>query len=390
VSREAWIEPQLNALRKERLDREVAPYSSVGGKVDLNGTAYLNFASNDYLNLARHPEVVTSAEQALRRYGAGATASRLVTGTLDLHQELETWLARHKGYPSALLFGSGYLANVGTRPVLVDRPDIVYADRLIHASLIDAAVLSRATLRRYRHNDCEHLETLLKRSPAAGRRLVVTESVFSMDGDRAPLADITKLARDHGAMLLVDEAHAGGVFGPHGGGLVRAHGLEPSVNVSMGTLSKALGSYGGFVTSSPELRALLVNRARAFIYTTALPPAACGAALAALQLLRRHGDWGNELLRRSRFFRRRLQDAGLDTMHSDSQIVPLLVGDNEKTLRLAARLRERHLIAIAIRPPTVPWNRARLRLSVTLAHTEEDLAEAAEIIIETARRERIL
>ncbi len=390
MNREQWIEPALSALREKGQERTLRSVAQPGGRIRLGDRVLLNFSSNDYLDLARNASVVAAAEKALRESGAGAAASRLVTGTLPLHDELERRLAALKGYPASLVFGSGYLANAGTIPALVSQGDAVFADKLCHASILDAVALSGARLHRFRHNDTGHLEETLGKRAGTARALVVTESVFSMDGDLAPLPGIAEAAVRHGAMLMIDEAHATGIFGPGGSGLIRQHGLESQVNVSMGTLSKALGGYGGFVACSDDLRRLLVNRARAFIYTTALPPASAGAALGALDVLERAPDLGTALLRRAEVFRRRLQESGLDTLQSASQIIPLKVGDNAKALSLARRLREKDILAVAIRPPTVPEGTARIRLSVTLAHTEDDLARAAEAIASAAREEGVI
>ena len=390
MNRESWMDDVLAGLREEHLERQVTPLPRSGGTFVQNGRAWLNFSSNDYLDLAHHPAVIDAAVAALQDAGAGATASRLVTGTLAIHEELERQLAAFKGYPAALSFSSGYLTNAGTIPALVGRDDVVFADRLSHASLLDAITLSRAALRRFRHNDAAHLDELLKRRGNRGRKLVVTESVFSMDGDLAPLPEIAAVAARHGAMLLVDEAHATGVFGPGGAGLVREHRLEESVNVSMGTLSKALGGSGGFVACSRRLRNLLINRARAFIYTTAPPPSVPGAALGALSVLAKNPGLGSKLLRRAAGLRAALDRAGLDTMGSRSQIIPVRIGDSERALSLAARLRRHGILAVAIRPPTVPAGTARLRLSVTLAHTDRLLEQAAETILRAARAESLL
>ena len=355
----------------------------------LDGREFLNFSCNDYLGLSKHPRVMAAAKQALDEYGAGSTASRLVTGTLPIHEQLERRLADFKGYPAALVFGSGYLANAGVIPSLVSRDDTVFADKLVHASLIDAITLSRAKLVRFRHNDIQHLEELLKKNPT-GRRLVVTESVFSMDGDLAPLPEIAAVASKHDAMLMIDEAHATGVFGPSGSGLIREHQIESSVNVSMGTLSKAMGSYGGFVACSTNMRELFVNRARALIYTTALPPSVIASSIAALDVLQTSPELGAELLKRAESFRKTLKAAGLDTMQSASQIIPVRVGENAKALALAERLRASGILAVAIRPPTVPQGSARLRLSITLDHSDNDLARAAEIIIAAAKAEGVI
>ncbi|MBU1908766.1 MAG: 8-amino-7-oxononanoate synthase [Verrucomicrobia bacterium] len=383
---ENWITGALEELRAAHLERRLTGYSGTGGRIQADGRTLLNFSSNDYLDLARHPRVIEAAAKALQEYGAGATASRLVTGTLPIHDELERRLAAFKGYPAALVFGSGYLTNAGVISAVAGTGDLVLADRLAHASLLDAAVLSRARLLRFRHNNPAHLDDLLSRHPAR-QRLVVTESVFSMDGDLAPLPDIASVVAKHDAMLLVDEAHATGIFGPGGAGLVSEHQLSGFVNLSMGTTSKALGGYGGFVACSEAMRQWLINRARSFIYSTAPAPSAIGAALGALDVIAEQPGLGGELLQRAARFRKHLQDAGLDTLNSASQIVPLRVGENAKALSLSQRLREAGILAVAIRPPTVPAGTARIRFSISLAHAPADLEEAADRIIAAARTE---
>jgi 8-amino-7-oxononanoate synthase len=313
----------------------------------------------------------------------------LVTGTLPIHEQLERRLADFKGYSAALVFGSGYLVNAGVISSLVNRHDTVFADKLVHASLIDAITLSRARLARFCHNDIPHLEELLRKN-ATGRKLIVTESVFSMDGDLAPLPEIAAVASKYDAMLMIDEAHATGVFGPFGSGLIRQHRIESFVNVSMGTLSKALGSYGGFVACSINMRSFFVNRARSLIYTTALPPSVIASSIAALDVLQTSPELGAELLKRAELFRRKLKTAGLDTLQSASHIIPVLVGENAKALAFAERLRLFGILAIAIRPPTVPPGSARLRLSITLDHSDNDLARAAEILIAAAKAEGVI
>lgn len=385
MNRESWIKDELDALAQRHLFRSLSPLPAAGGRFEIDGRPWLNFASNDYLDLSQHPLVVEAAQRALADRGAGATASRLVAGTLDLHDRLERKLAAHKGYPAALVFGSGYLANAGILASLARDGDVIFADKLIHASVIDAAQLSGAKLVRFRHNDAGHLKDLAGKAPAFRRAFVVTESVFSMDGDLAPLPEIAGIARAMGALFIVDEAHATGVFGPQGSGRVRELGLEGDVNVSMFTLSKGLGGYGGGAACSPLLRDWFINRSRSFIYTTALPPAVIAAALAAVDLLEEHPEWGGELLRRAAAFRAALKARGLDTLQSASQIIPVLVGDNEKTMAVAKRLRERNILVAAIRPPTVPEGTARLRLSLTLAHGEADLLRVADAIAEAAR-----
>lgn len=385
MNRESWINDELEALRAQHLLRSLSPFPSAGGRIEIGSKSFLNFASNDYLDLAQHPFVIDAARKALADYGAGSTASRLVSGTLDLHDQLEQKLAAHKGYPAALVFGSGYLANAGIIASLVGDGDAIFADKLVHASVIDAAKLSGAKLIRFRHNDAGHLHELAKKSSGFRRSLVVTESVFSMDGDLAPLDEISAIAKGIGAMFVVDEAHATGVFGPNGSGRVRELKIESDVNVSMFTMSKALGGYGGGVACSPVIRDWFINRARSFIYTTALPPSVIAAAIAAVELLDEHPDWGAELLRRAETFRTALKSRGLDTLNSESQIVPVLIGDNEKTMTAAQRLRKKNILVAAIRPPTVPAGTARLRLSLTLAHSDTDLAHAADAIAEAIR-----
>jgi 8-amino-7-oxononanoate synthase len=385
MTSEKWIDEELAQLRDKSLERRLTVFDRAGGKIKIAGRTFLNFSSNDYLGLSHHPEVVSASREYLEGYGCGATASRLVTGTLPPHAELEGAIAALKGYPAALVFGSGFLANAGIIASLCGRNDHVLADKLVHASIIDGIALSRASLKRFRHNDPEHLESLLKQCPASGRKLVITESVFSMDGDLAPLPEVVSLAAHYGAMTMVDEAHATGVFGPRGSGLIREHGLEDRVNVSMGTLSKALGGYGGFVACSPALRELLVNRARAFIYTTGLPPSVIGSAIGALRVIEKAGNPGAHLLARAAVFRKLLQDEGLDVLNSRSQIIPVLIGDNARALAAAQRLKEVGILAVAIRPPTVPEGTARLRLSLTLDHTEDDLEWAARKIVEACR-----
>jgi 8-amino-7-oxononanoate synthase len=390
AAHEEWITTELRQLQAEGLERRLSEMPEAGGKIRVDGRVLLNFSSNDYLGLARNPAVMAEAESTMRRWGTGSGASRLVTGTLPCHTELERRLAASKGYPAALLFGSGYLANLGVIPALVGRNDWFVVDRLAHAGIMDAAILSRAALHRFQHNSADQLKDILAKKPAQARCLVVTESVFSMDGDVAPLREIAEVVRDHGAMLMVDEAHATGIFGPAGAGLVREWNLEKDVAISMGTLSKALGSYGGFAACSEAMRQLLVNRARSFIFSTSLPPSVIGAGLGALKYLEAHPSLGQSLLERAARFRERLRSAGFRTGDSASQIIPVIVGDNHPTLRLSRRLKERGIMAVAIRPPTVPKGAARLRISVALDHSPDDLDRAAEIMIQAARDEGIL
>ncbi len=327
-----------------------------------------NFASSDYLGLGRHPEVIEAGCRAFRERGAGSGASRLLCPDAALQRELEARLASWKRREAALVFSSGYAAAVGTIPALAGPEDLIVLDRLSHASLIDGALASKATLRVFPHNDLAALEEILLRLREKFRRvLLVTESVFSMDGDVAPLRELVALKERHRAWCLVDEAHAEGVFGPTGAGLLEALGLEGRIEVELGTLSKALGSGGGFVAGDRELVSLLVNRARSFIYSTALPPAAAEAARTALGLASsEEGERRRERLRElvSLF-------GGGDRDHPP--IFPVLYGEESRAVEAAARLREKEIFAPAIRFPTVPKGKARLRISLCAFHRPEDV-----------------
>jgi 8-amino-7-oxononanoate synthase len=378
---EAWIHTELAALRTQHLERHLQVLDQSGGIFSAQGRRWINLASNDYLDLAHHPRLKTAAAEAAHTWGTGATASRLITGTLPPHITLEQQIARHKGYEAALVFGSGYMTNAGVIQALVNRHDHVFADRLVHASMIDAVRLSGARLHRFAHNDSTALHQLLERYPAP-KRLVLTESVYSMDGDLAPLPELARVVARHACMWMVDEAHATGIFGPNGAGRVRAENLNDTVTLCMGTLSKALGGYGGYVACSSAMRQFLINRARALIYTTAPPPPVMAAATAAFTLLAEEPGLGPRLLENADTFRAALQTSGLPVAHSAAQIVPIHVGDNEKVVRIAARLKANGILVGAIRPPTVPVGTARLRCSLTLAHEAADIQYATRQIRE--------
>ncbi|MFH7321437.1 8-amino-7-oxononanoate synthase [Desulfurivibrio sp. D14AmB] len=365
--------------RRGKLRRLLPLEHPEGGRIALPQFGeMLDFSSNDYLGLSRHPRLLTAAAEAMSLFGTGAGSARLMGGNLELHRRLEAALALFKGLPAALLFGSGYLANIGIIPALVGRHDQIFADRLSHASIYDGCRLSGAQLHRFHHNDCNHLEELLqKRRGGAGQALIVVESLYSMDGDLCPLAEVVELKERYGCRLLVDEAHATGLFGPHGAGLVAEAGLAPRVDLVMGTLGKALGSYGAYVAGDREMIDYLVNRARSFIFSTALPPATTAAALAALALMVEEPELRTDLWRRVDFFKGQLTQAGIETDLGPSQIIPLPVGKSAAAALAAEELRSRGLFVVAVRPPTVPEGSARLRLSVTRHLSEGNLAEAA-------------
>jgi 8-amino-7-oxononanoate synthase len=311
-------------------------------------------------------------------------------GTLALHRQVEEEVAAWKGTARAVLFNTGYMANVGVISALMGKGDVILSDKLNHASIIDGMRLSEAAFQRFPHRDLERLESLLQKHQGARRRLIVTDSVFSVDGDVAPLQELAALKERYGAWLMLDEAHATGVFGAEGAGLAAAAGLTEHIEVHLGTFSKALGSFGAYVAGSALLIELLHNRARSFIYSTALPPAVLGAMQAGLDLIRREPFRRVYVLEQASRFRRSLQEAGLNTLDSETQIIPVWVGDNQQSLKFAARLRQEGLMAVAIRPPTVPPGGARLRLSLSAAHQAAELAGAAQIIIRVGQELGIL
>ena len=376
----AELEAQAQRRRLQVVE-EVLP----GGRVRVAGQVLLNLSSNDYLGLAQDPRLIEAAQAAAARWGAGAGASRLVVGHLALHEAVEAQLAEFKGAEAAVIFPTGYMANVGTIAGLMGPGDVIFCDRLNHASIYDGIKLSGATLKRFPHRDLNRLEDLLREPGAARRRLIVTDSVFSVDGDLAPLQDLVNLKARYGAWLMIDEAHATGVLGERGAGLAEALGVSREVDIHMGTFSKALGSQGGYVAGDRRLVDYLHNRARSFIYSTALAPPVLGAIDQALKIVAQEPERRRYLLGEAETFRRDLLAAGLDILGSETQIIPVLVGDNACTLAFAAELRAQGLMAVALRPPTVPPGRARVRFSLSAAHSREDLARARQTIVTTAR-----
>lgn len=348
-------------------------------KLAVPDPALIDFASNDYLGLAADPRLISAAHEAALQYGWGATAAPLVRGWKPPHEELVDALARFEQAEAVALFPTGFAANLGAVVSLVGAGDAIYADRLCHASLIEGARLSGARLRVYPHADAERLSAILKRERPAHRRvLILTDGVFSMDGDLAPLVDLTAIAERFGAMLLVDEAHGTGVFGPDGRGAASALGLAERVPIKVGTLSKALGSLGGFVAGSRRLIDHIINHAPPFIYSTGLPPAAAAAAREALRIVQDEPERRERLLRRSGALAAALRSNGFQTGNANGPIIPIRLGESQSALAAAERLRAAGLLVPAIRPPTVPRGTARLRISVTAAHTETDLAGLAD------------
>jgi 8-amino-7-oxononanoate synthase len=374
------IQARLAELKNLGLFRRTRLVSGPQGpNVVLDGRPVLLLCSNNYLGLADHPRVQQAAADAAMRWGVGAGASRLVSGTMTVHSRLEKRLAAFKGTETALLFGSGYLANISVVGALTRAGEVVFSDELNHASIIDGCRLSRAETFVYAHNDVEHLAWGLGQ---AGRRasLIVTESVFSMDGDVAPLEEIAALARRHDVRVVVDEAHATGCFGPGGRGAVAEAGLEEEIDVIVGTLGKALGSYGAFVACEAQIAQLLVNSARSLIFSTALPPPVAAAAIAALEVLEEQPRRVDRLNANAEVLRCELAREGFDVSGSSSQIVPLIVGDARTAMRVCEAALERGVFAQAIRPPTVPEGTSRLRLAVMATHTKDELRDAARVL----------
>lgn len=381
-SLDAALAVDLEEVRRAGLERRLRLIEGEQGPaVTIDGKRYLLFCSNNYLGLATHPEVVAAAQAALDRYGASAVSSRLISGHMAAHADLEETIARWKRVEAALVFSTGYQANVGVLTALLGPDDVVLSDALNHASIIDGCRLSRARIAVYRHNDLDHLSERLAETAGARRRLVVTESIFSMDGDRAPLAEIADLCERFGAWLMVDEAHAAGVFGPRGAGLAEDCGVTERVAVHVGTLGKALGSFGAYVAGSRKLIDLLVNRARPFIFTTGLPPASAAAARAAIEVVECEPERARGLLERAARLATDLRRAGLTVPHVDSQILPVLVGEAERAVAVGARLLEEGVYVAAIRPPTVPPGTSRLRVSLMATHTDTDIAIATRAIV---------
>ena len=364
----------LSERKNSGLLRNLKPASlRGGGNIRIEGRDYLDFSSNDYLGLSTHPKLKNAATIALEHFGPGAGASRLLSGDLDIHHELEEKTALLKGKDCALVFNSGYQANVGLLSALYHRGDVIFSDRLNHASIIDGVALSGARLCRFRHNDMEHLRYLLEQERHKFKEaLIITETIFSMDGDRAPLSDLVNLKESFNCFLMVDEAHATGIFGDTGGGVVEQDGLSEHVDLIMGTFSKALGSFGAYLACSSQVRDYLINSCRGFIYSTALPAPVIAANIASLGLLEEEPFRRKNLLSNAGFFRESLAIHGFD-VKGCSQIIPVVTGTIEKAVDLSGKLRERGYWILPITPPTVAKGESRIRVSITYHHTKNVL-----------------
>ncbi|MBI5123790.1 MAG: 8-amino-7-oxononanoate synthase [Candidatus Omnitrophica bacterium] len=376
------IKEFLTKRAEDGLLRKLRPISHRNpGRVSFgNNKEYIDFSSNDYLGLSGHPKLIRAAKEALDKFGASSSASRLLTGDLDVHHRLEDALARFKNKESALVFNSGYQLNVGIFNSLYTKEDAIFSDRLNHASIVDGLLLSGAKVFRFLHNDPGHLESILKKERRKFKKaLIVTETIFSMDGDRPPLKELVGLKEDYDCRIMVDEAHATGIFGKNGSGVVEEEALTDRVDLIMGTFSKALGSFGAYLAASKDVKEFLINRCRSFIYSTSLPPAVAAANLASLEVIKDEPHRRQELLKRANIFRAELKNLGLDVRGS-SQIVPVVIGENIKTQKLAEDFQGKGYWVLPIRPPTVPAKEARLRFSLSFHHDLGTLKKLADDI----------
>ncbi len=378
----------LEEIRKEgnyRTIRYVKPLSET--KILYNGREYLNLTSNSYLSLHFHPEIVSFAKEALSSYGVGSCSSRSLSGSLDLLRTLEREFAHFKGYKRCLVFSCGFMANMGILPAITTPDDVIFTDELNHSSLIHAIRLSKAKKVIYRHKDLDHLEDCIKREIRGKKKgFIVTESIFSMDGDIAPLKEILLLKEKYGLYTIVDDAHGTGVFGQSGSGVEEELGIKGSADIHMATFGKALGSYGAAVLSEPYTIRLLVNRARSFMYTTALPPSVIAASIASLNFLKRNPKVIRELWANVDYVRERLSSLGFDLKDSRGPIVPIIVGSDKMALKLQRMLMSKGLFIQAIRPPTVPPNTSRLRFTVVRGYTKEELDYIVETLYTSAKK----
>ncbi|MBT9163308.1 MAG: 8-amino-7-oxononanoate synthase/2-amino-3-ketobutyrate coenzyme A ligase [Chloroflexi bacterium] len=390
----AFLSRHLEVLKGKNLYRHLRTVESAQDSwVTLEGRKVLNLCSNNYLGMASHPDVKEAAVQGTREWGCGTGASRLICGNFSFHRVLERRLAAFKGTEAALLYSSGYTANLGVISALAGSEDCIFSDELNHASIIDGCRLSQARVLVFPHNDLEALEDKLRRASRSGRarwKLIVVDGVFSMDGDIAPLPELVNLAAKYESFLMVDEAHAIGVLGPGGRGVVALFGLEKVVPVGISTLSKSLGSLGGFVTGSQELVEFLINTSRSFIFTTALPAGVVASALAALDLLEADPSLPLKVQENARYLRDGLNRLGYNTLNSQTQIIPAVIGDTALTLQMSHLLLNEGVLAAAIRPPTVSKGTCRIRTAVMATHTRQDLDFALGAFEEAGRRLAII
>ncbi|MBW2609974.1 MAG: 8-amino-7-oxononanoate synthase [Deltaproteobacteria bacterium] len=378
MKKNSFIESELENRRSQNLLRGLRTISPISGiEIDVDGRTMLNFCSNDYLGLSRHPLLRQRAAEFMEKYGAGSTASRLVCGTYDCFEQVENKIAYLKGSETALILNSGYQTNVSLLPALADRETLILSDWLNHNSIIQGSLLARCRVERFHHNDPDHLKRLLKENQDSGisRVLIITESVFSMDGDQSDIDALVKLAEEFQALLIVDDSHATGVLGKRGMGLT----CGKNVDITMGTFGKACGSFGSYIACSKKIRDYLINFCYGFIYTTALPPSIIGSIDAALELIPTMEKERLDLLKKADHLRSSLHEMGFDTGDSSAQIIPVIIGDEEETLALSKQLEEDGILALAFRPPTVAKGESIIRLSLSALHTQEHLEQLIDI-----------
>lgn len=388
MSPQTIITERLNKVRQQGLARTIRTVSGTGPHTVFDDQQVLLLCSNNYLGLAEHPALKEAAIKAVQQSGNSSSASRLVSGSLPLHDQLEEAVASWKGTEAALIFNSGYAANTGIISALAGKGDLIFSDRLNHASIIDGAMFSGAKLIRYPHNDTNTLAQLLAKHETNGLRLIVTDTVFSMDGDLAKLQQLTRLAKEHNTLLMVDDAHGSGILAEEGRGCCHLLGEQGGVHLLMGTFGKALGSFGAYLATSHLIRDYLINRARSLIFSTSLPPSVLAASMAAIKLVR--SDEGAQLRHKLAdnisFFRNSLSDQGFSIPHSPTPIIPLIIGDPELTMSFSAQLLEQKIWVQGIRPPTVPAGTSRLRCTVMASHSKTDLQTAAVTIGNIGRK----
>ncbi|NIP31742.1 MAG: 8-amino-7-oxononanoate synthase [Candidatus Dadabacteria bacterium] len=372
-----WIDDEIKTIHDNNLFRHLTEIQTgQHPEIKINGKTNVLLASNSYLGLSVDPRVINASVEALKKYGTGSGGSRLVSGSSDLHRRLEERIAKFKNTESAILFTTGYLANVGTISAIVGPDDIVFSDELNHASIIDGCRLSDAKIQIYKHLDLDHLEELIAQNLNFKKKLIVTDTIFSMDGDLVDLAKLVKIADKYNCMLMIDEAHATGVLGERGSGASEYFGVEDKVPIVMGTLSKAVGSLGGYIAGSKKLTDFIRNRVRSYIFDTSLPAAAIGASLESIDIIENDKDLREHLWKLIEYFKKEINKIGLEILPSHSPIIPILIGEPEPTLNFASSLRERGIYTPAVRPPSVPEGKCRLRVSLMATHTFEHLDRA--------------
>jgi len=382
---------ELSLLKAEGLHRELKRLeSSQSPRVIIDNREVIMLASNNYLGLSTEQEIKEAVIRVIQKYGTGSGGSRLTTGNYDLHEQLEKELADFKNTEDALVFNTGYMANLGVLATVVGSEDVIISDKLNHASIIDGCRLSKAKFLVYKHGNLARLENILKRSSKYRRRLIVTDGVFSMDGDLAPLPEIVELAEKYQALVMVDDAHGTGVLGAKGAGTIEHFGLEGKIDIQVGTLSKALAAEGGFVAGSKNLIDLLRNKARSFIYSTALAPATIAASLASLRYLQSHPELLKNLWRNINLLKDGLEDSGYELLPSNSAIIPIMIGDREKTMELSKALLVEGVLAPGIRPPTVAEGTSRIRVTVMASHSVTDIEEVLDIFARVRRELKLI